>query len=367
VLSGGGDCPGINAVVRAVCKTLMHDYGVECVGFLDGFRGMVLGESRPLGWDDVSGILVEGGTILGASSRDNPFDFAEENRGARTRRDRSRDVVRNFKKLGLDALVTIGGEGTHWIAARLAREHAIPMVGVPKTIDNDVRGTDLTFGFHTAVATAADAVEKLRTTAQSHHRVMVVEVMGRHAGWLALFVGVAGGAEVILVPEMPYRLADVCAVIAKRQRGRAYTIVVVSEGAFPEGGQAVVRRNARIVGAPDRLGGIGELLAYQLEERIGVESRGLDLGHIQRGGSPIPFDRILATRFGHAAAHAVGEGRSGVMVALRGERIVEIPLARAGSGARPVPLDHELLHASRCVGTSFGRADFDRDGRLARR
>ncbi len=363
LLSGGGDCPGINAVVRAVCKTLIHDYSIETVGILDGFRGLVMGESIHLGWDDVSGILMQGGTILGASNRDNPYDFVEDHGGESARRDRSRDVEWNLRALGLDALVAIGGDGTLHIAARLARDFAIPVVGVPKTIDNDVSGTDFTFGFYSAVNTISDAIEKLRTTAQSHHRVMVVEVMGRNAGWLALYSGMSTGADVVLLPEIPYRLADLCEAIRERQRRhRAYSIVVVAEGAHPEGGEPRVRRRVADFTVPERLGGIGEHLAEELERETGIETRGVILGHVQRGGAPVPFDRILATRFGAASAHAVAAGRHGLMVALHDDQIGESPLAKAAAGPRRVPPEHELIRAARSLGTHFGRRDSERAG-----
>jgi ATP-dependent phosphofructokinase / diphosphate-dependent phosphofructokinase len=329
VLTGGGDCPGLNAVIRAVARRLL-DRGHEVVGVSSGWRGLVENAVQPLGPREISGILPRGGTIVG-TSRTNPYRVE-----AGVER-----VLQNFGE-HLDALVAIGGEDTLGVAARLHEEHSLAVVGVPKTIDNDLSGTDYTFGFDTAVAICTDAIDRLHTTAESHNRVMVVEVMGRHTGWIAIMSGIAGGADVILIPEYPLTIQDTCAEIEKRHsRGKDFSIVVVSEGyklTYASGEQHEVTQEATVDEFGHvRLGGVGELLAREIEGRTGFETRVTVLGHVQRGGTPTARDRVLATRFGLAAADLVQEGRFGRMVALRGDDIVDIPLAEAVAELKTVP------------------------------
>ena len=326
VLTGGGDCPGLNAVIRGLVRTGAARHGQEHVGLLGGWRGLLQRDQRPLDRDAVSGILTRGGTILG-SSRTNPFK--SEGGGE--------ECVRAFADLGIDALVAIGGEDTLGVARRLHTEHDLPVVGVPKTIDNDLSGTDYTFGFWTAVQIATDAIDRLHTTAESHDRVIVVEVMGRHAGWIALESGLAGGAHAILIPEQPPSVEAICNRISERRtRGRGYAIVVVSEGVHLHGdvgsGEIDDFGHAQLAKA-----GIAEALAERISEVTGAEARPVVLGHVQRGGTPIAFDRVLATRFGVRAADLVAEGGFGRMVALRGERVEDVPLSEAVSELKTVP------------------------------
>jgi ATP-dependent phosphofructokinase / diphosphate-dependent phosphofructokinase len=319
VLTGGGDCPGLNAVIRAVVRRGIQEYGLEFVGFRDGWRGPLEADTVPLDVAAVRGILPRGGTILG-SSRTNPF---KENGPGRTGIGRIKD---NLTGLGVDALIVIGGEDTLGVAARLGGE-GIPVVGVPKTIDNDLGATDFTFGFDTAVNIAMEAIDRLHTTAESHHRVLVVEVMGRHAGWIALHAGLAGGANVVLIPEKPFDIDAVCALVEQRFESHYSPILVVSEGAVPvEGGDMTLVSGEKDAFGHVRLGGIGDRLAHEIENRTGKEARAVVLGHVQRGGTPTAFDRWLATRFGLHAVDAVKEGDFGKMMALRGTRIERVPL-----------------------------------------
>jgi 6-phosphofructokinase 1 len=331
VLTGGGDCPGLNAVIRAVsrrCFSLEHDV----VGVREGWRGLVEGKLQPLGPREISGLLPRGGTVLG-TTRTNPYKLE----GGVER------VLETFSRERLDALVAIGGEDTLGVAARLFAEHEFPVVGVPKTIDNDLSATDYTFGFDTAVTIATEAIDRLHTTAESHNRVMVVEVMGRHTGWIAVVSGIAGGADVILIPELPITVEDACAEIRRRhERGKDFSIVVVSEGyelTYASGETRVVAGEAR---ASDqfghvRFGGVGEALARDIEERTGYETRVTVLGHVQRGGTPTARDRVLATRYGLKAADLVLEGRFGSMAALHGDEIVDVSLAEATAELKRVP------------------------------
>ena len=350
LLTGGGDCPGLNAVIRAVTKSLITQYNAEVLGFEDGFLGLIEQRMRPLEFGDVSGLLTRGGTILGTTNRANPFSFAKRG-GA----DVSAEVVRYATRtLGLDALVVIGGEGTMTIAHGL-QERGLNLVGIPKTIDNDIVGTDRTFGFDTAVAIATEALDRLHTTAASHHRVMILETMGRYAGWIALYAGVAGGADVILLPEVPYDPDGIVRVCREREmRGQRFTLICVAEGARPVGGSFAVRET--VEGAPDpvRLGGIGHLLEGQLRERIRSEVRTTIIGHVQRGGPPNAYDRNLATAFGAYASHLVAEGAFGGMVALQQNRLTTAPLADVAGKTRTVPLDAPMMAAALSVGTSFG-------------
>jgi ATP-dependent phosphofructokinase / diphosphate-dependent phosphofructokinase len=324
VLTGGGDCPGLNAVIRAVVRKGAGVYGHEFVGFRDGWRGPLENLVTPLGVPEVRGILPRGGTILG-SSRTNPFKVD----------DGVEKIVHNLHELGIDALIAIGGEDTLGVATRLG-ELGVHVIGVPKTIDNDLGATDYTFGFDTAVNIAMEAIDRLHTTAESHHRALIVEVMGRHAGWIALHAGLAGGANVILIPELPFSLERVCAYVESRFQSHYAPILVVAEGATPDGGEnATVDKGLDAFGHP-RLGGIGEWLAGEIEKHTGKEARTTVLGHIQRGGTPSAFDRVLATRFGLHAVDAASDEDWGKMVALRGTDIVRVPLIEATAELKTV-------------------------------
>jgi ATP-dependent phosphofructokinase / diphosphate-dependent phosphofructokinase len=325
VLTGGGDCPGLNAVIRAVVRRGVQEYGYEFVGFRDGWRGPLENLTLPLDVKAVRGILPRGGTILG-SSRTNPIKVD----GGVER------IKQNLAELGVEALVAIGGEDTLGVATALTEE-GIHVVGVPKTIDNDLNATDYTFGFDTAVTIATEAIDRLHTTAESHHRVLIVEVMGRHAGWIALHSGMAGGANIILIPEQKFDIEQVVAWVESRFKSEYSPIIVVAEGATPiEGGEALVNRELDAFGHV-RLGGIGEALAKEIEKRTGKEARTTVLGHVQRGGTPTPRDRWLATRFGLHAIQAVHEGDWGKMVALQGTEIVRVPLSAATTELKTVP------------------------------
>lgn len=354
ILTAGGDCPGLNAVIRAVTKPAIGAYGMEVIGFLDGYRGVVESLYRKLSLEDVSGILNLGGTILGTSNRSDPFRYPSHGKGKTRYRNVSPVVLKNVNKLKLDGLIAIGGDGTLHIAHRLFKM-GLNVVGVPKTIDNDLSETELTFGFDSAVSVATEAIDRLHTTAQSHHRVMVLEVMGRYSGWIALYAGVAGGGDVILIPEIPYDLPVVCQSIKDRnRRGKRFSIVVVAEGAAPRGGKPTVARLVEASTDPVRLGGIAEHLAEQIETRGGTEARYTVLGHLQRGGSPTAFDRLLATRFGEEALRLFQARDFGKMPALQEGRIKAVSIERAVGTLKKVPLDHPLIRAARSVGTSFG-------------
>ena len=331
MLTGGGDCPGLNAVIRAVTRRCLTR-GHEVVGVRDGWRGLVDGRFMELGPREISGILPRGGTILG-TTRTNPYKSD----------DGVQRVLANFESAGLTALVAIGGEDTLGVAAQLHAEQDLPVVGVPKTIDNDLSATDYTFGFDTAVWIATEAIDRLHTTAESHNRVMVLEVMGRHTGWIAVMSGIAGGADVILIPEQPITVEDACEELRRRhERGKDFSIVVVSEGYKLTYASGETRQVADEAGASDqfghvRLGGVGDALAREIEERTGFETRVTVLGHVQRGGSPTPRDRVLATRYGLKAADLVHEERWGTMAALHGDSIVEVTLADAVAELKTVP------------------------------
>ncbi|MDR7419574.1 MAG: ATP-dependent 6-phosphofructokinase [Armatimonadota bacterium] len=353
VLTGGGDCPGLNAVIRAIVLSACGGYGWEVLGVEDGFEGLLNDRTRTLDVDDVRGILTRGGTILGTTNRGNPFAWPVVRDGKTEVIDASRQVLEKLENLHLDAMIIIGGDGTLRIAEALQQMGA-PVIGIPKTIDNDISATDVTFGFDTARLTATEAIDKLHTTAESHHRIMVVETMGRNAGWIALESGLAGGADAVLIPEIPYELDAVERTIEERAaRGRRFSIVVVAEGAHPEGGEPVYREP----GAPGklpRLGGIGQRVADALAERTGRESRCTVLGHLQRGGSPTPFDRLLATRFGVRAVACAAEGILGRMVALRGPDVISIPIRDAIDTPKRVRPDGDLVMAARDLGISLG-------------
>ncbi|MFF0305993.1 6-phosphofructokinase [Streptosporangium sp. NPDC004379] len=326
VLTGGGDCPGLNAVIRAVVRKGVGVYGHEFVGFCDGWRGPLEGETVPLDINAVRGILPRGGTILG-SSRTNPLKIE----GGVER------IKANLAESGVDALIAIGGEDTLGVAKQLF-DRGVKVVGVPKTIDNDLNATDYTFGFDTAVNIAVEAIDRLHTTAESHHRALICEVMGRHAGWIALHAGMAGGANVILIPEKPFDIDRVCAYVESRFQTRYAPIIVVAEGAHPIEGQMTLQAGELDAFGHVRLGGIGEMLAKEIEKRTGKEARTTVLGHIQRGGTPTAFDRVLATRFGLQAIDAVHDGEFGVMVALRGTDIVRAGLGEATEELKTVPV-----------------------------
>jgi ATP-dependent phosphofructokinase / diphosphate-dependent phosphofructokinase len=331
VLTGGGDCPGLNAVIRAIVRTGAAEYGYDFTGFRDGWRGPLEGDTMPLDVQAVRGILPRGGTILG-SSRTNPLGESAA-AGGRSGLDR---VKGNLATLGVDALVAIGGEDTLGVAGRLC-EQGVNVVGVPKTIDNDLSATDYTFGFDTAVNIAMEAIDRLHTTAESHHRALIVEVMGRSAGWIALHAGMAGGANVILIPEQPFDIEQVCAWVQHRFQTQYAPIVVVAEGAHPKDGTDTLVAQERDAFGHVRYGGVGQMLASEIESRTGKEARATVLGHVQRGGTPTAFDRVLATRFGAHAIRAVADGAYGSMVALRGTDIVRVPIAAATSELKLVP------------------------------
>jgi phosphofructokinase-like protein len=331
VLTGGGDCPGLNAVIRAIVRTGAAEYGYEFTGFRDGWRGPLEGDTMLLDVQAVRGILPRGGTILG-SSRTNPLGESAA-AGGRSGLDRIKD---NLASLGVDALVAIGGEDTLGVAGRLC-EAGVRVIGVPKTIDNDLGATDYTFGFDTAVNIAMEAIDRLHTTAESHHRALIVEVMGRSAGWIALHSGMAGGANVILIPEQPFDIEQVCGWVQHRFQTQYAPIVVVAEGAHPKDGTDTLVAQERDAFGHVRYGGVGQMLASEIEKRTGKEARATVLGHVQRGGTPTAFDRVLATRFGAHAIRAVADAAWGSMVALRGTDIVRVPISAATSELKLVP------------------------------
>jgi phosphofructokinase-like protein len=354
VITGGGDCPGLNAVLRAVVKTAINKYGYEVIGFRDGYHGLVLNEWLKLDLSQASGILDRGGTILGSSNRDNPFNFKVEENGIISYVDKSDQVLANIKAHGIGAMVLIGGDGTLTSARDFARK-GLNVVGVPKTIDNDLSATDTTFGFMTAVDTATEAIDKLHTTAESHHRIMVLEVMGRYAGWIALESGIAGGADMIMIPEIPYDIQKIAdKAIERQQAGKNFSIVVVAEGAKPKGGTMVVSHIVKDSPDPIRLGGIGQKIAQDLTEITGIDSRVTVLGHLQRGGRPSPYDRILSTRYGVAAVELIKEGKFGMMVSLQGNEITAVSIEDAVGKLKTVPQDGELIRIAKSIGVEFG-------------
>lgn len=356
ILTGGGDCPGLNAVIRAVAITAYRQYGVEIYGIRDGFGGLIENNVEKLELKDVSGILPRGGTILGTSNRDNPFQYlVKKEKGKCEYRDASAQVIQTIKDNKLDVVITVGGDGTQSIAHRLYEEHGIPVVGIPKTIDNDIDGTDITFGFDTALGIATASIDKLHSTAESHHRVMVCEVMGRYAGWIALEAGLAGGGDVILIPEIPFKMEKIMEkIMARANQGKRFSLVVVAEGAKEEGGDLVVAREVTDPHDPIRLGGISQYVGNKIEDLTGIETRFTILGHVQRGGSPSAFDRILATRFGYHAVEAVMQEKFGCLVGLRGKEIKTTPIKEAIAVPRRVKPDSDLVNTAKAVGTSFG-------------
>jgi 6-phosphofructokinase 1 len=355
ILTGGGDCSGLNAVIRAIVKTSTNKYGIRVLGFRDGYRGLVSNDYKELFSSDVSGILDRGGTILGTSNKDNPFKYLVTSVEPNEYRDMSDVCIENIAKDGIDCLITIGGDGTLTSARDFSRK-GLKVIGGPKTIDNDLSATDVTFGFNTAVTTATEAIDKLHSTAESHHRVMILEVMGRYAGWIALESGLAGGADVILIPEVSYNLDKICEKISERKReGKNFSIVVVSEGAKPINGEVVVSKI--VENSPDqvRLGGIGNKLGQDIEDRMGFETRVTVLGHLQRGGHPTAYDRILSTRYGVKAIELAMEGKFGNMVSLQGKEIGYVSLEEAVGKLKNVePETNDLIKVARSIGVCFG-------------
>ncbi len=355
VLTGGGDCPGLNAVIRAVTKTAIHVFNLEVFGIEDSFVGLLERRIRRLHWADASNIIQLGGTILGTNNRIDPGAYPTTVNGKRAYVDRTDEIIARIHELSLDALVIIGGNGTLTIAHRLAQK-GIFCIGIPKTIDNDVYACDQTVGFDTAVKVATEALDRIHTTAMSHHRVMIVEVMGRHSGWIALYAGLASGADVILLPEIPYDLDRVTQFITERSRhGKRFSLICMSEGAYPQGGQPVERR---VDETYSRLEGSSLELARELYRRTGLETRATILGHTQRGGNPSPQDRFLATLYGTLAVYALMDpglrATGGIMVTYWKGRFQPVPLAKVAGKTRKVPLDSEPITAARAVGTCLG-------------
>jgi ATP-dependent phosphofructokinase / diphosphate-dependent phosphofructokinase len=354
VMTGGGDCPGLNAVIRAVAKTAFCQHNIEVMGIEDGFLGLIQNRMRPLDNESVSNILTLGGTILGTNNKVSPRQYHVTINGATEIRDVTDRCLEHIATNELDALVVIGGDGTMSITSDFGRL-GINCIGVPKTIDNDLYGTDVTFGFATAVSIATEALDRVHTTAASHHRVMVVEVMGRNAGWIALHSGLASGSDVILIPEIPFTIDTVCDfVVGRSKRGKRFSIICVSEGARPKGGQQVIKRIDSTSADPVRLGGIGQKVAEDVESRTGIETRTITLGHIQRGGTPVASDRVLATEFGGKAIELLVSGERSRLVVMKGRTVTHIPLEEAEGKQRLIPLDDPLLRAARNIGTCFG-------------
>lgn len=355
LLTGGGDCPGLNAVIRAVTRTAILNYGIEVIGYKFGYRGLYNNDFIPLTLDTVSGILHRGGTILYSSNKDNLFDYLVEENGEMVKRDVSDVAVENLKKEGVDVLVVIGGDGTLTSARDFARK-GVKVIGVPKTIDNDLASTDVTFGFNTAIDVVTEALDRLHTTAESHHRIMLCEVMGRNAGWIALEAGIAGSADIILLPEIPYDINKIAEKVKEREEeGKNFTIIVVSEGAKPKDGEVVVAKIVADSPDPIRLGGIGNKLAGDLEKLIkDHEVRCTVLGHVQRGGNTSTYDRILSTRYGVAAVELIMSGKFGEMVCLKGDTISSDSLENViGQKTKNVNIDGELVQVAKKIGITF--------------
>jgi phosphofructokinase-like protein len=354
VMTAGGDCPGLNAVIRAVAKTALGKHNLEVMGIEDGFLGLIQNRMRPLHNEAVSNILTLGGTILGTNNKVSPRKYTVRVNGAMETRDVMDRCLEHIAHAQLDALVVIGGDGSMSITSDFVRL-GINCIGVPKTIDNDLYGTDVTFGFATAVAIATEALDRVHTTAASHHRVMVVEVMGRNAGWIALHSGIASGSDVILIPEIPFDIQKVCdCVVSRSRRGKRFSIICVSEGAKPKGGQQVVSRIDPTSTEPTRLGGIGQKVADDIETATGIETRTVKLGHVQRGGGPVTEDRVLATEFGSKAIELLAAGERSRLVVMKGRTVTHIPLEDAEGKQRLISPDEPLLRVARNVGTCFG-------------
>jgi 6-phosphofructokinase 1 len=354
ILTGGGDCPGINAVIRAVAKKAIYEKGMEVIGIEDGYHGIVNDRYRKLKYSDVSGILTLGGTILGTSKIANPYRYAVRKGDRLEFKDLSKIAIKNLKNLDIDSLVCIGGDGTLGIAYRLFKDR-IPVVGLPKTIDNDLRGTDITFGFDSAVSIATEGIDRIHTTAESLHRIMIVEVMGHKAGWIALYSGVAGGGDIILIPEIPYDMNIITEKVKERnKKGKRFSIVVIAEGAKPKGGDIVIQRIVKESSDPIRLGGIGFVVGEQIEKITDLETRTVVMGHLLRGGSPTPFDRILATGLGTKAVDMIEDKKFGYMVGVKRNSLVAVSLKEVAKGPKTIPLNHPIIKAARSLGTCFG-------------
>lgn len=354
ILTGGGDCPGLNAVIRAVAKSAMSQ-GWEVFGIEDGYAGLIEKRGHELTQAQVSGILNLGGTILGTSNRADPFRVPVEKGKKIVFEDHSDQAIEHFRQWGLDVLVAVGGDGTLSISNQLCKK-GVPVVGIPKTIDNDLSGTDYTFGFHTAVSIATEAVDRLHTTAAAHHRVMILEVMGRNAGWIALHTGSAGGADIILLPEFPYSMAAVCKAVKKRaQHGKKFSLIVAAEGAKERGGKVIQKKSDLKNPYPVKLGGVGRYLEERLERLTGLETRSATLGHIQRGGSPVPTDRNLGTLFGTHAVELIRQQKWAQMVCVQGSVVKSIPIEQAVNKLKTVQSGNPIVVASEAVGISFGR------------
>ncbi|HBY46094.1 MAG TPA: ATP-dependent 6-phosphofructokinase [Thermomicrobiales bacterium] len=353
LMTGGGDCPGLNAAIRTVVRIARHEYGDRVIGIEDGYEGLIEGRYRELDINDTRGILRIGGTILGSSNRTDPTDYTGP--GETEPRDRSSEAFATLEKVGAEALIVVGGDGTMLLTHQFAKGR-IPVVGIPKTIDNDVHGTDYAIGFQTCITTVTDALDKLHTTAESHHRIVLLEVMGRSAGWVALFAGIAGGADIILIPERAYSIEQILDKVRQREaRGSHFTIGVIAEGSAAPSGETVYREQHG--GAHHwKLGGVCASLANALQQHTSRDVRGLVLGHIQRGGSPVVFDRLLATQLGSAAIHAIHDGADGVMVGIEGSSVKQTPLSSVAIGPRRVPDDHEMIRAAETMGLYVGNS-----------
>ncbi len=356
ILTCGGDCPGLNSVIRAVTKSAIIQYGLEVYGIYDSFDGLIgIPRAKRLQMDDVKGLLFRGGTVLGSTNKGDPFQYRRIVSDKVIVEDLSDEVVQNIERLGIDALVVIGGDGTMAIANKFVTQKGIPIVGVPKTIDNDIPETDRTFGFDTAVAIATEAIDRLQTTASSHHRILVVETMGRNAGWIALEAGLAGGADIILIPEIPFYLEAIIAAIRERGRyGRRSTIICAAEGAKPAGGSQFVEKVIKDSVEPIRLGGIAKWLCEQLEGKVEAECRAIVLGHIQRGGTPTASDRVLCTRLGVEAVNALMRGEVGTMVVVKNNRIATVPISNIAGKQKLVDPQSDIIKAARATAVSFG-------------
>lgn len=353
ILTSGGDCPGLNAAIRGVAKAAHEKYAMNIIGISQGYRGLIDGDARLLKQDDFSGILTRGGTILG-TSREKPFKDDENLRDSELGRKKPEVIRENYKKLNLDCLVVLGGNGTHKTANLLQKE-GLNVIGLPKTIDNDIWGTDVTFGFHSAVDIATEAIDRLHSTAHSHNRVMVIELMGHKAGWLSLYAGISGGGDVILIPEIPYSIDSICRHLHKRaDQGKAFSIVVVAEGAVSREEASLSKNDRKKMKKKSEYYTKGYEIASAIQKTSGMETRLTVLGYQQRGGTPSPYDRLLATMFGTAAAELLFLGEYGKMVALEGTRIVSRPLEDIAGKLKQVPADHGLIASARCVGTCFG-------------
>jgi ATP-dependent phosphofructokinase / diphosphate-dependent phosphofructokinase len=354
ILTAGGDCPGLNPVIRAVVRIAINEHNIEIIGFKDGYDGLINDKFMRLENHDVSGILTLGGTILGTSNTANPYCYSVEKKGKIICIDVSKKVIANYKKHKLDALIVAGGDGTMTISSKLVKD-GLNIVAVPKTIDNDLPGTDQTFGFDSALVTATEAIDKLHSTAQSHHRVMIVEVMGRYAGWIALYSGIAGGGDVILIPEIPYRIEKICEKLEERhKKGKRFSIIVVAEGAKPIGGDVTISRIVETSPDKIRLGGIANILAMEIEKITNLETRATILGHVQRGGTPTPFDRILATRYGSFALQMVLDNKFGSMAGLRGDKMIAVPITKVVGRLKLVSTSLPIVKYVKSMGISFG-------------